>query len=153
MQQTDGTPEQRDTLQQADGTPRHGNTSQQTDGMPKDGNTLQQTKVKRSERTKGKDFRATIHIYKTYVTRQIHADKLVSQELSPNPMAFATSKADEDTMYLHQARKEQDWKNFEEAMAKELRDHQDQEHWSVIPGETMPKGTKAMKSMWLMKHK
>ena len=68
-------------------------------------------------------------------------------------MAFAASKADEDTMYLHQARKEQDWKDFEEAMAKELRDHQDREQWSVIPRETMPKGTKTMKSVWSMKRK
>ena len=86
---------------------------------------MTEMKVKRSERTKGEAFRATIHVYKTYVTQRIHADKLVSQALSPNPMAFSTSMADEDTMYLHQSRKEQDWKNFEEAMAKELKDHQD----------------------------
>ena len=53
-----------------------------------------------------------IHVYKTYVTRRIHADELVSQELNPNPMVFAASKADEDSMYLHQARKEKDWKKF-----------------------------------------
>ena len=56
-------------------------------------------------------------------------------------MVFAASKADEDTMYLHQARKEKDWKKFEEAMAKELKDHQDRGHWSVIPRRTMPEGT------------
>ena len=66
-----------------------------------------------------------IHVYTMYITRQIHAEELVSQELNPNPMAFAASKADEDTMYLHQAQKEHDWKNFEEGMAKELQDHQE----------------------------
>ena len=83
----------------------------------------------------------------------MHADELVSQELNPNPMVFAASKADEDTMYLHQARKEKDWKKFEEAMAKELKDHQDRGHWSVIPRRTMPEGTQTMKSVWSMKRK
>ena len=68
-------------------------------------------------------------------------------------MAFAASKADEDTMYLHQAIKEKDWKKFEEAMAKELKDHQDRGHWSVILRRTMPEGTQTMKSVWSMKRK
>ena len=83
----------------------------------------------------------------------MHADELVSGELHSNPMAFAASKADEDTMYLHQARKEKDWKNFEQAMTKELQDHQERGHWSVIPRKTMPIGTQTMKSVWSMKRK
>ena len=77
--QANGTPEQRVTLRQADGTPKHGNTSQRTDGTPKYGNTSQPMKKKRSEQTKGKAFRATIHVYKTYATRRIHADELLRQ--------------------------------------------------------------------------
>ena len=139
LQQRDGTPKKGDTSQQRDGTPKQGDTSQQTDGTLEHENTSNQidtsrtTRVTRSKQTRGETFRAAIHVYKTYITRQIHAEELVSQELNPNRMAFAASKADEDTMYLHQARKEHGWKNFEEAMAKELQDHQEREHWSVIP--------------------
>ena len=38
-------------------------------------------------------------------------------------------------------------------MAKELQDHQEQEHWSVIPQKMMPKGMQTMKSVWSMKRK
>ena len=43
-------------------------------------------------------------------------------------MALVASKADNDTMYLHQARREKDWKDFEKAMEKEIQDHQEREH-------------------------
>ena len=75
-------------------------------------------------KAKGMAFMATIHVYKTYLTRRIYADKLVQNKLSSNPMAFVASKADEDMMYLHEAQKQVDWKDFKKAMHKEIEDHQ-----------------------------
>ena len=97
-QRTDGTPKQGNTSGQLDGTPENRDTSQVADGTPKQGNTSHQTNQKRSERMRGAAFQAAIHVYKTYATRRMHADELVSGELHSNPMAFAASKADEDTM-------------------------------------------------------
>ena len=108
-------------------------------------------RTRRSIESRGKQFKASIHVYKTYLTRRVHADELIDGELNSNPMALAASKADDDTMYLHQARKEHDWKDFERGMQKEIKDHQEREHWTVMRRDEMPKGTTTMKSVWSMK--
>jgi hypothetical protein len=40
--------------------------------------------------------------------------------MTDNPLAFAATLADEDTMYLHQAKKESDWEHFHAPMVKEM---------------------------------
>ena len=68
-------------------------------------------------------------------------------------MAFAATLADEDTMYLHQARKQPDWAQFKAAMGKEVKDHTDGGHWKVIPQSSVPSGQKIMLGVWSMKRK
>ena len=94
-----------------------------------------------------------IHTYRTATARRIHADELVEQSMTDNPFAFAATAADEDTMYLHQARKEPDWNEFQKAMVKELQDHRDGKHWKVIPRSQVPEGQKVMRGVWSMKRK
>ena len=55
------------------------------------------------------ELELAIHAYVTETSRRIHAEELVQESMSANPFAFAATAADEDTMYLHQARKEPDW--------------------------------------------
>lgn len=94
-----------------------------------------------------------IYTYRTETARRIHAEELVQESMTENPFAFAATAADEDTMYLHQARKEPDWNEFQQAMVKELKDHADGEHWEVIPRSEVPKGQKIMRGVWSMKRK
>lgn len=99
------------------------------------------------------ELELAIHTYMTETSRRIHAEELIQESMTDNPFAFAATAADEDTMYLHQARKEPDWNEFHKAMVKELKDHTDGEHWEVIPRSQVPKGQKVMRGVWSMKRK
>ena len=88
--------------------------------------------------------------YRMTIAREIHARELVEQAITSNPMAFAATLADEDTMYLHQARKQPDWAQFKAAMGKEVKDYTDGVHWKVIPRSSVPSGQKIMRGVWSM---
>ena len=100
-----------------------------------------------------REMELTIRCYRTEIARAVHAEELVEQCMTSNPFAFSATLADEDTMYLNQAKKEPDWKQFHEAMVKEIKDHTDGKHWEVVPRDSMPKGHRAMRGVWSMKRK
>jgi len=100
-----------------------------------------------------REMELTIRCYRTEIAREVHAEELVEQCMTSNPFAFSATLADEDTMYLNQAKKEPDWKQFHEAMIKEIKDHTDGKHWEVVPRDSMPKGHRAMRGVWSMKRK
>jgi hypothetical protein len=61
---------------------------------------------------------------------------------------------DGDTMYLDQAIKQSDSKQFIQAAIDEISTHQKQGHWKVIPKEDVPEeGTKMLDAIWSMKRK
>ena len=111
---------------------------------PKTSNSLE-------ERRKELDW--MLQTYHTSVAREVHARELAEEAISSNPFALAATLADEDTMYLHQARKQPDWEEFKRAMQKEIKDHTDNEHWIVIPRSEVPRGQKIMRGVWSMKRK
>ena len=82
-----------------------------------------------------------------------HAKELADDSITDNPMAYAATLADEDTMYLHEAQRQPDWDEFQKAMGKEINDHQEGGHWEVIPKSKMPRGHKVMRGVWSMKRK
>ena len=94
-----------------------------------------------------------LRTYHTSVAREVHARELAEKAISSNPFALAATLADEDTMYLHQARKQPDWEEFKRAMQKEIKDHTDNEHWVVIPRSEVPRRQKIMRGVWSMKRK
>ena len=63
--------------------------------------------------------------YKTKMARIAHSHELRSNCVDLNPLSFASTLADQDTMYLHQAMKQPDWKHFKEAMKSEIAAHTD----------------------------
>ncbi|CAJ1938910.1 unnamed protein product [Cylindrotheca closterium] len=99
------------------------------------------------------EFELTLRSYRTVIAREVHAEELVDECITANPMAFAATLADEDTMYLHQAKKERDWIHFHTAMVKEIEDHTKGGHWEIVPRKSMPQGHKAMRGVWSMKRK
>ena len=54
------------------------------------------------------------------------------QEAMNDPIAFAAT-SNPDTLYYHEALKAPDRDNFIQAMQKEVQDHEDREHWELIP--------------------
>ncbi len=69
-----------------------------------------------------------------------------------DPIAFAAS-ANPDVMYLDQAMKEPDKKQFEQAMVDEVTSHTENNHWEVTERSSIPKDTKILPSVWAMRRK
>jgi hypothetical protein len=61
--------------------------------------------------------------------------------------------SDPDTMYLHEAMKEPDKKEFIEAMRKEVRDQSENDNFTVMPKSQLPKGATVLPTVWQMKRK
>ena len=91
-------------------------------------------------------FQATFNDYEG------HEEYLIQRELS-QPIAFAASKSDSDTMYMHQAMNQPDKRQFQRAMQEEINAHTENKHWEIISRNTVPEGVKVLPSVWAMKRK
>jgi hypothetical protein len=61
--------------------------------------------------------------------------------------------SDPDTMYLHEAMREPDKKEFIQAMQKEVLDQTENGHFSIISRSKLPKGATVLPAVWQMKWK
>ena len=111
------------------------------------------TKVTRTEVDKGLQRMHALHVYRTQLMRDLHYEELTNPVGELNPVALAASMADEDTMYLHEALKALDRKQFLKAMQEEVQAHSEREHWEVVHRSTMPKNQQILKAVWSMKRK
>jgi hypothetical protein len=81
----------------------------------------------------------------------IEEDKLRDLE---DPIAYALKASnDPDTMYMHEAMRQPDAKQFKEAMVKEIKDHDTRKHWKVVEKKNIPQGTIILPAVWSMKRK
>jgi hypothetical protein len=62
------------------------------------------------------------------------------EEFFESPLSMI-AKADEDTMYWDQAMKQPDSKNFLQAAFDEIKTHEENQHWEVVPIEDLPEDT------------
>eukprot|EP00978_Attheya_sp_CCMP212_P022796 scaffold68573_cov79-Attheya_sp.AAC.1 len=69
-----------------------------------------------------------------------------------DPIAFAAS-SDPDNLYLHEAMREPDKKQFMEAMKKEVSSHEGNHHWELTKRSSIPKQHKVLPAVWAMKRK
>jgi hypothetical protein len=58
-----------------------------------------------------------------------------------------------DIMYLHQALRQPDAREFMEAVIKEVNGHINNDHWKLIPHTEVPEGTEVVPSVWTMQRK
>ena len=65
----------------------------------------------------------------------------------------ASAKGDNDTYTLKDMFKQEDKGSFIEAMLKEVKDHEDRNHWTVLPRSSMPANTKTIMAFWSFKRK
>ena len=56
-------------------------------------------------------------------------------------------------MYLHEAVRQPDKKEFAQVMVDEVTTHTERGHWKIIPIEEVPKGTKILPAVWVMRLK
>jgi hypothetical protein len=82
----------------------------------------------------------------------MHEDEYRIQDEMTDPIAFL-AKANEDTMYCHQATKAPDKEEFVKAIVKEMNDHIVAKNWELVPREDVPEGVKVLDSVWAMKRK
>jgi len=69
------------------------------------------------------------------------------------PLFAFKAKADPDTMYLHQALREPDRKEFIRAMDKELTDQIEHGNFTVVHISTVPEGATILPTVWAMRRK
>ena len=74
------------------------------------------------------------------------------QRQMSDPIAFAAS-SDPDIMYLHEAMKQPDKREFVQAMVDEVTTHTERGHWKIIPILDVPTGTKILPAVWAMRRK
>jgi hypothetical protein len=70
-----------------------------------------------------------------------------------DPIMAYKATSDPDTMYLHQAMKEPDKKQFVKAMQKEVRDQMENGNFTVMHKSKLPKGSTVLPAVWQMKRK
>ena len=67
--------------------------------------------------------------------------------------ALSTTAGTNEVFTYHQARKQPDWYLFFEAMEKEINDHEEREHWTMVERSSLPSATKTIKAIWSFKRK
>ena len=68
-------------------------------------------------------------------------------------MAFMEEKENNDTYTYKEMLKQPDSTDFIQAMIKEVQDHEQRNHWTVIPRHQVPKGVKTILAIWSFKRK
>jgi hypothetical protein len=80
---------------------------------------------------------------------RLHDSHLNLQDCMHHPMAFLVEMMG-DIMYLHQALRQPDAREFVEAVIKEDNGHIDNDYWKLIPRTEVPEGTEVVPSVWAM---
>jgi hypothetical protein len=75
------------------------------------------------------------------------------REVVEHPLTVFKATSDPDTMYLHQAMKEPDSKEFVAAMEKEVKDQSENGNFTIVKQSTVPEGVVILPTVWQMKRK
>jgi hypothetical protein len=82
----------------------------------------------------------------------LHDSHLDLQERMHHLIAFLAEMMG-DIMYLHQALRRPDTREYVEAVIKEINGHIYNDHWKLIPRTEAPEDTEVVPSIWAMQHK
>jgi hypothetical protein len=82
----------------------------------------------------------------------LHNSHLDLQDRMCHPIAFLAEMMG-NIMYLHQALRQPDAREFVEAVIKEVNGHIDNDHWKLIPRTKVPEGTEVIPTVWAMQRK
>jgi hypothetical protein len=76
-----------------------------------------------------------------------------AQSLAEDPIAFASSKSDPDTLYYNEAMNASDAMDFKAAMLREVDAHTANDHWEVWAKCDVPAGQDILPAVWAFKRK
>jgi hypothetical protein len=74
------------------------------------------------------------------------------QDRASDPIAFSAT-SDPDTMYWHQAMQEPDKAEFLKAAVSEVKSHGNNQHFTLMRRDELPKSTRVLAEVWSMKRK
>jgi hypothetical protein len=74
------------------------------------------------------------------------------QDRASNPIAFSAT-SDRNTMYWHQAMQEPDKAEFIKAAVSEVKSHVDNQNFTLMRRDELPKSTRVLRAVWSMKRK
>ena len=77
----------------------------------------------------------------------------LKEDVEPSPLTACKATSDPDTMYLHEAMREPDKRNFVEAMQKEVKDQMDNGNFVFTRRADVPPRSQVIPSVWAMKRK
>jgi hypothetical protein len=75
------------------------------------------------------------------------------QREAEDPIAFAATGYDPDTLHYNAAMKAHDSEDFKVAMIKEANDHTTRSHWALWEKRNVPAGHKILSAIWAFKRK
>jgi hypothetical protein len=75
------------------------------------------------------------------------------QREAEDPIAFAATGSDPDTLHYNAAKKAHDCEDFKVAMIKEANDHTTRLHWALWEKRNVPAGHKILSAIWAFKRK
>ena len=75
------------------------------------------------------------------------------QREAEDPIAFAATGSDPDTLHYNAAMKAHDSEDFKVAMLKEANDHTTRLHWALWEKQNVPAGHKILSAIWAFKRK
>ena len=74
-------------------------------------------------------------------------------EIEDHPILVMTSSSDPDTLYLHQSRKQTDWKELINAMFKETQQLIENNTFTLTKRENFPKKIPILPDVWALRRK
>ena len=92
---------------------------------------------------------------KTSVANELIIMETISQtpEIEDHPILVMAASSDPDTLYLHQARKQTDWKEFKNAMFKETQQLIEKNTFTLTKREKVPKEIPILPAVWALRRK
>jgi hypothetical protein len=102
--------------------------------------------------TKNMHYMAQPSIIRETPVDLFHDAHLDLQERMKNPIVFHAEMVG-DIMYLQQALRQLDAKQFVDAIVKEVNRHVENGHWDLVPRDTVPKDAQIVPSVWAMQRK
>ena len=82
-----------------------------------------------------------------------HEQQHHNMMMENDPLYAFKATTDPDTMYMHEAMREPDWKEFQKAISKEVHDQMENGNFSIIKRSKVPKGKIILPAVWQMKRK
>ena len=119
-------------------------------------------RAQRRSRRPVKPVDRLIHAMQTELSREDEIGELFSHlALSPDldtndilsDIVALKAKADPDTLYVHEARKQPDWKNFEDAMQLEIEQQVNLGIYEIVRIRDIPKGATILPAVWQLRRK